>query len=154
MRKQVFGRQLGRTKNQRVALFRGLICSLIAQGEIETTLAKAKSIKSQAEKLITRAKGGSLSDRRIIFRFLNKKELVNRLVDGIAPVFKERKGGYLRLIHLSQRRGDAALMAKLVFVEDISQINKTTPEQQVKEQAAEPIKEEKVIKKTTRSKKA
>lgn len=122
MRKQVFGRQLGRTKNQRQALFKGLIASLIKEGEIETTLAKAKAIRSQAEKLITRAKGATVADRRIIFKFLNRKTLVNRLVDEIAPAFKDRPGGYLRIIRVGRRKGDNAEIAKVMFAENVGKM--------------------------------
>ncbi len=122
MKKQVFGRKFGRTSNQRQALFRGLIGSLIEKGEITTTLPRAKAVRSQAEKLVTRAKGGSLTDRRVILRFLPKRTLVNRLVEGIAPLFKEQKGGYLRIIHLGRRKGDAAEMARLAFAADLSLI--------------------------------
>lgn len=122
MRKQVFGRQFSRTKNQRQALFRGLVGSLIEKGEIVTTLPKAKAVKSQAERLVTKAKRGSLMDKRVIFRFLPKRALVNRLTEGIAPLFKEKKGGYLRIVRLGMRRGDAAEMAKLSFVADLNRI--------------------------------
>jgi len=119
MKKQVFGRHFSRTKNQRQALFRGLIGALIDKGEIVTTLPKAKAIKSQAEKLITKAKRGSLTDKRVILRFLPQRALVNRLVFSIAPLFKEKKGGYLRIVRLNRRRGDAAQMAKLSFTEEL-----------------------------------
>lgn len=122
MRKQVFGRQLGRTKNERQALFRGLIRSLVTEGEIKTTVAKAKAIRAQAEKLITRAKSGTLVDRRIIFQTLNERALVNRLVEEIAPLFKERKGGYLRLVRLGRRRGDNAEMMKVMFTEEVAKM--------------------------------
>lgn len=121
MRKQVFGRQLSRTKNQRKALFRGLSASLIEEGEITTTLAKAKAIKGQVEKLITKAKSGTLADRRRVLRFLPQKSLVNRLFAEIAPLFKERKGGYLRLIRVGERSGDSAAMAKLLFTEKVEE---------------------------------
>lgn len=119
MRKNVFGRQLGRTKNQRKALFRGLVASLIENGVLETTLAKAKSIKPEAERLISRAKSGTPSDRREILKFLTKRALVNRLCDLIAPVFKDRKGGYLRILRLRRRTGDQAEMVKVLFTEEI-----------------------------------
>ncbi|MBU2577981.1 50S ribosomal protein L17 [Patescibacteria group bacterium] len=139
MRKQVFGRQLNRTKNQRQALFKGLINSLILKGEIETSLAKGKSIISQAEKLVTKAKNGTLNDRRIIFRFLNKRDSVNRLVEEIAPLFKERKGGYLRLVRVGQRKGDQTEMVRVSFTE------KVEPFKQQKEESEEkPTKETKV----------
>ncbi len=128
MRKQVFGRQLGRDKNQRVALFKGLVSSLVEKGKIKTTLPKAKSIIGIAEKLITKAKKGSLADRRSIFRFLNKRALVNRLVDGIAPQLKDRKSGYLRITKLEIRKGDRAEMAQLSFVDEILAIEKPIKE--------------------------
>lgn len=121
MKKKVWGRKLSRTKNQRRALFRGLITSLINKGEIVTTLPKAKAVISEAEKLITKAKKGTLADRRQMHRTLAKKSLVNKLVDSIAPLFGERKGGYLKIIRIGVRRGDGAQMAKIAFVEDISQ---------------------------------
>lgn len=135
MRKRIFGRQFSRTRNQRQALFRGLVGSLVEKGEIVTTLPKAKAVKPQAEKLVTKAKRGTLTDQRVILRFLGKRALVNRLVVGIAPLFKEKKGGYLRIIHLGRRRGDTAPMAKLMFTEDLSKMAQ-------KPVAAEPVKEE------------
>jgi large subunit ribosomal protein L17 len=152
MKKRVFGRQLGRTKNQRQALFRGLIGSLVEKGEIVTTLPKAKAVKPQAEKLVTKAKRGTLTDQRVILRFLSKRALVNRLVKGIAPLFKEKKGGYLRIVRLGRRRGDTAPMAKLMFTEDLSQMaQKPVAPEPVKE-AVEPAK--KAVKKraTTKAK--
>ncbi|MGB9637316.1 MAG: 50S ribosomal protein L17, partial [Microgenomates group bacterium] len=119
MRKSVFGRQLGRTSNQRKALFRALISALIKHGQIKTTLAKAKAVKGQAEKLITRARKGSLTDRRVILRCLGKRELVNRLVDEIAPSLGERKSGYLRILRLEKRKGDNAQQALLAFVDEL-----------------------------------
>lgn len=122
MRKRVFGYQLGRTKNQRRALFRGLVTSLIKEGEITTTEAKAKAVKPTVEKLVTKAKKGTIADRRVIFRFLGKKALTNRLVEEIAPLFKGRKGGYLRLVHLGRRRGDNAPMMKVLFTERVEKL--------------------------------
>jgi large subunit ribosomal protein L17 len=107
----------------------------VEKGEIVTTLPKAKAVKPQAEKLVTKAKRGTLTDQRVILRFLGKRALVNRLVVGIAPLFKEKKGGYLRIIHLGRRRGDTAPMAKLMFTEDLSKMAQ-------KPVAAEPVKEE------------
>lgn len=120
MRKKIFGRQLNRTKNQRKALFRGLISSLIENGELLTTLAKARAIKAAGEKLITKAKRGSLLDRQLIFKTLNQRALVNKLTFGIAPLFQEKKGGYLRIVPLGFRRGDGAKMAKVLFTREVS----------------------------------
>lgn len=122
MRKGVFGRQFDRTKNQRAALFKGLIVSLVQNGELTTTLAKAKAIKADAEKLITKAKKNMVADRRTIFKVLNKKNLVDKLCCEIAPVFKERNGGYLRIVRLGMRKGDGAQMAKIMFTEEVIKI--------------------------------
>lgn len=121
MRKQVFGRQLGRTKNQRRALFRGLIKSLIEKGEIETTVSKAKAIKSQAEKMINKAKRGNLNDKRIIFKEIGDQTLVNKLVEEIAPLFKQKNGGYLKIVRTNLRQGDSTQMAKLMFTEELKE---------------------------------
>lgn len=119
MRKNVYGRQLSRTKNQRQALFKGLMVCLVERGGIVTTLAKAKAIRSQIEKLVTKAKKAGLNDRRQILKVLGKTKLVNRLCDVIAPVFKEKQGGYLRIIRVGARTGDRAEMVKVMFTEEI-----------------------------------
>lgn len=119
MRKRVFGRKLGRDKNQRKALFRGLVASLVKEGEMVTTVAKAKAIRPLTEKLITKAKKGGVGERRQILHFLGRRALVNRLVDEIAPLVKERKGGYLRLVRTGRRKGDNAPLVKISFVEKI-----------------------------------
>lgn len=143
MKKRVFGRKLGRDRNQKKALFRNLICSLFEQGKIVTTLAKAKAIKGKAEKLITKAKKGSLADRRAVARFLNNRFLVNKLVDGIAPVLKERSSGYLRVVRVGTRKGDLAKMALIGFVDDIGLV-------QEKASKAKPKMEEVAKKKITK----
>jgi len=149
MRKQVFGRQLGRTKNQRQALFKGLIRSLIDKGEIETTIAKAKAIKSQAEKIITKAKRGNLNDQRNILKTVGNRDLVNKLVNDIGPAFKNKKGGYLRIVRTNLRLGDATQMAKLMFTEEI----KVTKRGLVKEGATETKEEPKKKKEVKKNKK-
>jgi large subunit ribosomal protein L17 len=153
MRKRVFGYQLSRDKNQRKALFRSLISALLEKGEIQTTLTKAKAIRSQTEKLITRAKTDSLSNRRITQRFLIKRDLVNRLFIAIAPVFKNKNGGYTRSIKTGFRRGDGAPLAKISFTEEILEIKKpvkaakTVPAPLKKETKAKTVKKTKVLKK-------
>jgi len=140
MKKSVYGRKLGRTSNQRKALFRSLVSSLIEKGQIKTTLVKAKAIKSQAERLITRAKKGTLNDRRIIFRFLNKKSLVDDLVDRIAPSLAKRNSGYLKILKLERRKGDDTPMALLSFVDELPAVPE--PEKKV---VKEVVKEEKKV---------
>lgn len=119
MRKRVFGYNLNRDRNERQALFRSLLSALIEKEGIETTAVKAKSIRSAAEKLITKAKKGTLNDRRIVKKTLLKSALVNKLFDQIAPAFKNRIGGYLRIVKLGKRYGDDAPLVKLLFTEEI-----------------------------------
>ena len=97
---------------------RGLMCSLIKYQTIETTLARAKETRREAEKLITLAKRGGLANRRLIIARLNNIEAASLLVDVIAPQIK-RDSGYLRIEHSGYRRGDNAEMGTLSFVDEI-----------------------------------
>lgn len=146
MKKRVFGRHFSRTKNQRTALFRGLITSLFENGQLTTTLIKAKAIKPEAEKIITKAKEASVADRRVIFKTLNNKSLVDKLIKKIAPVLKNRKGGYLRIVRLRDRKGDQAEMAKVLFTEEII---KEKPIVQSKEDKSQEKKNDQADKKIT-----
>jgi large subunit ribosomal protein L17 len=119
MRKMVFGNQLSRDKNERKALFRSLVSNFILNNELATTKTKAKAVQSQIEKLITKGKNGTIADRRIAQKFLTKKDLVNKLFDVIAPVFKNKNGGYTRIIKLGLRKGDKAPLVKMLFSEEI-----------------------------------
>ena len=108
MRHKVFGRKLNRDIKERKALFRSLVSSLIINGSIKTTHAKAKAVGSLIEKLVTKAKDGSRQSIIQISSFLNKKEPIKKLTDEIAPIFKDKIGGYLRIIKLGRRAGDNA----------------------------------------------
>ena len=120
MRKKVFGRQFSRAKKSREALFRSLIKAVIARGSIVTTEAKAKSVSGQIDKLLTFAKVGSLSARRKVLSYLgNDRETTNFLFAQVAPVFAGRKSGFTRITLLTPRRGDAAHMARIEWVEKI-----------------------------------
>ena len=110
MRKLKKGRKFSREKDQRKALMKSLANSLFLRERIKTTEAKAKSISPFAEKLITRAKKGDLSSRRILSGVLNPN-IVKKLMGEIAPRYKDRKGGYTRVIKLGQRMSDGARMA-------------------------------------------
>ena len=112
------GRKFGRETDQRLALTRGLIGSLIEYSSITTTLAKAKEIRREAEKLISAARKGGLSNRRLVISRLNSVELGNYLVDVVAPQIK-RDSGYLRIEHAGRRKGDNAEMGTISFVDDI-----------------------------------
>ncbi|MDR0397670.1 MAG: 50S ribosomal protein L17 [Candidatus Nomurabacteria bacterium] len=112
------GRKFGREKDQRKALIRGLMCSLVVHQSITTTLAKAKEIRRPMEKLVTLAKKGDLASRRLVIARLNDITVANQLVDAIAPQIK-RSSGYLRIERAGLRRGDNAEMGKISFVDDI-----------------------------------
>ena len=113
------GRKFGRETDQRRALTRGLMCSLIKYQTITTTLAKAKEIRRPTEKLVTIAKKGTLASRRRIISLLNDMETADLLVDTIAPQIK-RNSGYLRIEHAGFRKGDHSEMATISFVDDIN----------------------------------
>ena len=113
------GRKFGRETDQRLALTRGLQCSLIRYQTITTTLARAKEIRRSTEKLITMAKKGGLNNRRLIIARLNDLEAATLLVDVIAPQIK-RDSGYLKIERAGFRRGDNSEMGTISFVDDIS----------------------------------
>lgn len=116
MRHNVFGKQLSRDTGHRQALLKGLAGAIIRSEAIETTQAKALAAKGLIEKLVTKARRGNLNDIREIEAVIPNKELVHKLVHEIAPRFKSRSGGYLRLIKLGARSGDNAAMVRMEFL--------------------------------------
>lgn len=112
------GRKFGRETDQRLALKRSLMCALIENQSITTTLARAKEIRRDTEKLITMAKKGGLSNRRIVISRLNSVLVGNLLCDIIAPQIT-RNSGYLRIEHAGYRKGDNAEMGIISFVDSI-----------------------------------
>ena len=121
MRHRVGGRKLQRTSAHRIALFRNMSAALIKHEQITTTLAKAKELRPYIEKLITLAKKGGLSNRRLAHaRLLDDAQLV-KLFDVIAARYADRNGGYTRVIKTGPRASDAASMAIIEFVDrDVS----------------------------------
>lgn len=107
---------LGRKKAQREALMRSLAESLILHGSIKTTKAKAKALRSFVEPLVTKAKKNTLTERRNLISVLYTDKAVNKLLSEIAPNYKERNGGYTRIIKLGNRLNDAAEMVLIEFV--------------------------------------
>jgi large subunit ribosomal protein L17 len=117
MRHRVGGRKLQRTSSHRAALFRNMAAALIKHEQITTTLAKAKELRPYTEKLVTLAKRGGLSNRRLAHaRLLDDKQLV-KLFDTLAERYKDRNGGYIRIIKAGIRMSDAAAMAVIEFVD-------------------------------------
>ena len=107
---------LGREKAHREAMMRNLADSFILHGSIETTLAKAKALRSVVEPLVTKAKKNDLAARREAIKVLYTDKAVKKLMEDLGPKYKDRNGGYTRIIKLGHRVNDAAPMAKIEFV--------------------------------------
>ena len=114
-RKHTF--KIGRSGAHRKALLANQVCSLVLNGEIRTTVVKAKETKRLAEKMVTLGKRGGLHRRRQAISKLRDPEAVKVIFDSIAPKFADRAGGYTRIIRLGQRLGDAAELCLLQWVE-------------------------------------
>jgi large subunit ribosomal protein L17 len=117
MRHRKAGRQLRRTSEQKLALMRNLATSLIEHGAIETTEAKAKELRPFVEKLITKAKTGTLHSRRLAVRHIHKRAAADKLFQEIGPKFATRNGGYTRILKTGHRKGDGAEMARIELIE-------------------------------------
>jgi large subunit ribosomal protein L17 len=109
--------KLGRTGEHRNAMLANLVCSLIKHKRVTTTLAKAKAARSVAEKMVTLGKHGTVHDRRLAAARLHQEDAVKILFNEIAPVQKDRRGGYTRIIKLHERQGDASQLAILEWVD-------------------------------------
>jgi len=113
---RIAGKKLGRPKDQRVALLRGLTAELVQHERITTTLAKAKETRVVTEKLITHGKKGTLHHRRLALSQVPNKKVVEKVFDELAPRYAQRPGGYTRITKLGPRQGDGALMAIIELV--------------------------------------
>lgn len=132
MRHRKKGRQLGRQTKHRGALFRNLVTSLLDQERIETTEAKAKEIRGFTDRMITLGKEGTLPARRRALGFLRSKTVVSKLFDDVAARFKDRPGGYTRIIKTRRRIGDAA---EMVAIELVARQDTTAQKKQIAGQA-------------------
>ena len=110
-------RKLGRPTAHRNAMLRGMVTYLIENGSIETTLTRAKEVRSIAEKMITLGKKNTLASRRQALAYITKEDVVKKLFDQVAPKYAERTGGYTAIYKLGPRRGDAAEMAVIKLVD-------------------------------------
>jgi large subunit ribosomal protein L17 len=117
MRHRKAGRQLRRTSEQRIALLRSLATALIERGAIETTEAKAKELRPFVEKLITKARSGTLQGRRLLGRHIQNRETADKLFQEIGPKYVSRPGGYTRILKVGHREGDGAEMARIELIE-------------------------------------
>ena len=109
-------RKLGRPTASRMAMLRAMVTFLLENGRIETTVTRAKEVRSMTEKMITIAKEPTLANKRLVMSFVTKESVCKKLFDEIAPTYAERNGGYTRIIKIGARRGDAAEMAIIELV--------------------------------------
>lgn len=128
MRHRNSGRQLNRNSSHRSAMFKNMATSLFRHEVIKTTLPKAKELRRVAEPLITRAKTDSVANRRLVFSRLRDREIVTKLFVELGPRYKERPGGYLRILKCGFRQGDKAPMALVELLDRPSEDEKVTTE--------------------------
>jgi large subunit ribosomal protein L17 len=117
MRHRVSGRHLGRPTGHRLALYRNLVTELLDHERIVTTEAKAKEVRGMAERIITLGKGGSLHQRRQALSFVYQPKVVSKVFSELADRYRDRAGGYTRVLHLAPRIGDGAPMVLLELVD-------------------------------------
>ena len=110
-------RKLGRTTAHRNAMLRGMVTLLLENGQIETTLTRAKEVRSIAEKMITLGKKNTLASRRAALAFITKEDVVTKVFNELAPLYAERNGGYTQIFKLGPRRGDGAEMAIVKLID-------------------------------------
>ena len=111
-------RKLGRPTAHRKAMLRGMVTLLLENGQVETTLTRAKEVRSIAEKMITLGKKNTLASRRAALAYITKEDVVTKLFNGIAPKYAERQGGYTQIFKIGARRGDAAEMAIVRLIDE------------------------------------
>ena len=111
-------RKLGRTSDHRKAMLRGMVTYLIENGQIETTVTRAKEVKAMAEKMITIAKDNSLHSKRQVYSYITKESVAKKMIEEVAPKYADRNGGYTRVIKTGPRRGDAAEMCIIELIAD------------------------------------
>lgn len=109
-------RKLGRTTDHRKAMLRAMVTFLLENGQIETTVTRAKEVRAVAEKMITIAKTNDLHSKRQVMAYVTKESVAKKLFDEIAPNYADRQGGYTRIIKTGPRRGDAAEMALIQLI--------------------------------------
>lgn len=133
MRHRESGRKLNRNSSHRTAMFRNMTVSLMEHEIIKTTLPKAKELRRVAEPLITMAKTDSVANRRLAFSRLRNREIVTKLFNELGPRYKERPGGYLRILKCGIREGDKAQMAIVELVD------RAIPESEAEEMTEEQL---------------
>jgi large subunit ribosomal protein L17 len=129
------GRKLGRDASHRKALYANLTGALIEHGRIKTTVAKAKEVRPVAEQMITLGRRGGVPARRQALKFLRSQDVVHKLFSDVGPRFKDREGGYSRIVRIGPRLGDAAEMAYLELVDFTPEASAPRPRRRREEDA-------------------
>ena len=109
-------RKLGRATDSRKAMLRAMVTYLFENGKIETTVTRAKEVRSMAEKMVTLGKKEDLHSKRQVFSYITKEDVAKKVIDEIGPKYADRNGGYTRIYKIGPRRGDAAEMAIIELV--------------------------------------
>lgn len=109
-------RKLGRASDHRKAMLRAMVTYLFETGKIETTVTRAKEVRSMAEKMVTLGKNTDLHSKRQVFSYITKETVAKKVIDEVAPRYMDRAGGYTRITKIGVRRGDAAPMAIIELV--------------------------------------
>ena len=130
-------RKLGRTTAQRKAMLRGMVTLLLENGQVETTLTRAKEVRSIAEKMITLGKKNTLASRRAALAYITKEDVVTKVFVELAPLYAERNGGYTQIYKLGPRRGDGAEMAIVKLVNYVKYTDKKAAKKAEKAAKAE-----------------
>lgn len=138
MRHNVYGKHLGRDKNQRSALFKSLVLSLLISESIETTESKAKAVKGLVDKLITQAK--SPTTKRLVHQFITQKKVADKLITEIVPRLQNRNSGYTSVVKLGRRLGDGAMVVKMSLL--LEELQEKPQKKEAKEAVVEEVKKE------------
>ena len=133
-------RKLGRPTAHRNAMLRGMVTLLLENGQVETTLTRAKEVRSVAEKMITLGKKNTLASRRAALAYITKEDVVTKVFNELAPLYAERNGGYTQIFKLGARRGDGAEMAIVKLIDykkaDAAEDDKKSKKKEKKVEAA------------------
>ena len=134
--------KLGRPTEHRNAMLRGLVTYLLENGSVETTLARAKEVRSMAEKMITLGKKNTLASRRAALAYITKEDVVTKVFSELAPMYADRNGGYTQIFKLGPRRGDGAEMAIVKLIDYVKpEADKKESKKKEKKVEAEPLKD-------------
>ena len=128
-------RKLGRPTAHRKAMMRGMVTLLLENGQVETTLSRAKEVRSIAEKMITLGKKNTLASRRAALAYITKEAVVTKVFVELAPLYADRNGGYTQIFKLGPRRGDGAEMAIVKLIDYVKPEEKDTKKKEKKADA-------------------